>query len=302
MATLFLVRHGQASFGAHDYDLLSEIGHRQSRLLGEYLADRGVRPVRVMTGSLRRQRQTWEGMAEGLASRGIACPDAVIRPGLDEYEAERLLAALVATGQPRAVSGDGRISAGHVGVPGDPADPEVRRAHFRLLRQVLTEWAHGRLTVADHRTWEAFRDGAVAAMLEAWRGPTSAAAAAPAPAGAPPSPAAPSAAASVAGTAPASDAGTASAAAPAAPALAPAARATSDRDEDIVVVSSGGPIASILVGLLAMPPAGFVGLNLMARNTGYTEFKGNGRQPNLSSFNGIAHLDTVERRELITYA
>lgn len=267
MATLFLVRHGQASFGAHDYDLLSEIGHRQSRLLGEYLADRGVRPVRVMTGSLRRQRQTWEGMAEGLASRGIACPDAVIRPGLDEYEAERLLAALVATGQPRAVSGDGRISAGHVGVPGDPADPEVRRAHFRLLRQVLTEWAHGRLTVADHRTWEAFRDGAVAALLEAWRGPTSAAA--PAPAGAPPS---------------------------------PAARVTSDRDEDIVVVSSGGPIASILVGLLAMPPAGFVGLNLMARNTGYTEFKGNGRQPNLSSFNGIAHLDTVDRRELITYA
>lgn len=282
MATLFLVRHGQASFGAHDYDLLSEIGHRQSRLLGEYLADRGVRPVRVMTGSLRRQRQTWEGMAEGLASRGIACPDAVIRPGLDEYEAERLLAALVATGQPRAVSGDGRISAGHVGVPGDPADPEVRRAHFRLLRQVLTEWAHGRLTVADHRTWEAFRDGAVAALLEAWRGPTSV----PALAGAPPTPTARSAAASVAGTPPA-----------AAP-----APASSDRDEDIVVVSSGGPIASILVGLLAMPPAGFVGLNLMARNTGYTEFKGNGRQPNLSSFNGIAHLDTVERRELITYA
>ncbi len=277
MATLFLVRHGQASFGAHDYDLLSEIGHRQSRLLGEYLADRGVRPVRVMTGSLRRQRQTWEGMAEGLASRGIACPDAVIRPGLDEYEAERLLAALVASGQPRAVNGDGRISAGHVGVPGDPADPEVRRAHFRLLRQVLTEWAHGRLAVADHRTWEAFRDGAVAALLEAWRGPTPE----PAPAGAPPSPAAPAAAASVAET----------------PAAAP-----SGRDEDIVVVSSGGPIASILVGLLAMPPAGFVGLNLMARNTGYTEFKGNGRQPNLSSFNGIAHLDTVERRELMTYA
>lgn len=282
MATLFLVRHGQASFGAHDYDLLSEIGHRQSRLLGEYLADRGVRPVRVMTGSLRRQRQTWEGMAEGLASRGIACPDAVIRPGLDEYEAERLLAALVATGQSRAVSGDGRISAGHVGVPGDPADPEVRRAHFRLLRQVLTEWAHGRLSVTDHRTWEAFRDGAVAALLEAWRGPTSV----PALAGAPPTPTARSAAASVAGTPPA-----------AAP-----APASSDRDEDIVVVSSGGPIASILVGLLAMPPAGFVGLNLMARNTGYTEFKGNGRQPNLSSFNGIAHLDTVDRRELITYA
>ena len=276
MATLYLVRHGQASFGADDYDQLSDLGHRQSRLLGEYLADRGVRPARVMTGSLRRQRQTWQGMAEGLASRGIDCPESMIRPGLDEYDAECLLAAMVASDRPgsdkraapgSAISGSanpgptardpadppgaGQIASAHVGVPGDPADPEVRRAHFRLLRQVLTEWAHGRIVVANHRSWEAFRDGAVAALLEAWRGPA-------------PSPA--------------------------------------KRDEDIIVVSSGGPIASILVGLLAMPPAGFVGLNLMARNTGCTEFLGNGRQPNLSSFNSIAHLDTPERRSLITYA
>ena len=38
MANLFLVRHGQASFGADDYDRLSPTGHEQSRLLGEYLA------------------------------------------------------------------------------------------------------------------------------------------------------------------------------------------------------------------------------------------------------------------------
>ena len=291
MATLYLVRHGQASFGADDYDQLSDVGHRQSRLLGEYLADRGVRPARVMTGSLRRQRQTWQGMAEGLASRGIDCPDPVIRPGLDEYDAECLLAAMVASGRSGSNDGAGPASAspgsafpvaghatgpvaspvaspvaGHVGVPGDPADPEVRRAHFRLLRQVLTEWAHGRIVVADHRSWEAFRDGAVAALLEAWRGPTTAA------------PATASTTNGRAGTSPAKP------------------------DEDIIVVSSGGPIASILVGLLAMPPAGFVGLNLMARNTGCTEFLGNGRQPNLSSFNSIAHLDTPERRSLITYA
>jgi len=155
MANLFLVRHGQASFGAHDYDLLSETGQRQSRLLGEYLADRGVRPVRVMTGSLRRQRQTWEGMAEGLASRGIDCPAAMIRPGLDEYDAERLLAALVASGQPRAVSGDGRISAGHVGVPGDPADPEVRRLAWPARRR-----GRSRKAVNGGRTGHPSRRGA----------------------------------------------------------------------------------------------------------------------------------------------
>ena len=36
MSMLHLVRHGQASFGADDYDKLSELGWQQSRRLGEY--------------------------------------------------------------------------------------------------------------------------------------------------------------------------------------------------------------------------------------------------------------------------
>ena len=39
MAELYLVRHAQASFGTDDYDRLSQLGHRQSRWLGEYLAE-----------------------------------------------------------------------------------------------------------------------------------------------------------------------------------------------------------------------------------------------------------------------
>ena len=34
MSNIYLVRHGQASFGAADYDQLSELGLRQSALLG----------------------------------------------------------------------------------------------------------------------------------------------------------------------------------------------------------------------------------------------------------------------------
>ena len=36
MGELVLVRHGQASFGAEDYDKLSPLGHQQSKWLGEY--------------------------------------------------------------------------------------------------------------------------------------------------------------------------------------------------------------------------------------------------------------------------
>ncbi|MCO8647501.1 histidine phosphatase family protein, partial [Burkholderia multivorans] len=38
MAELFLVRHGQASFGTDDYDRLSDVGVQQGVWLGEYLA------------------------------------------------------------------------------------------------------------------------------------------------------------------------------------------------------------------------------------------------------------------------
>ena len=54
MGTLYLVRHGQASFGADDYDQLSDLGRRQSVRLGQYLRERygdGLRFNAVLTGT-----------------------------------------------------------------------------------------------------------------------------------------------------------------------------------------------------------------------------------------------------------
>ncbi|EPM78754.1 hypothetical protein A249_34210, partial [Pseudomonas syringae pv. actinidiae ICMP 18804] len=41
MGSIYLIRHGQASFGADDYDVLSPVGIRQSRVLGAHLAGLG---------------------------------------------------------------------------------------------------------------------------------------------------------------------------------------------------------------------------------------------------------------------
>jgi broad specificity phosphatase PhoE len=59
---LLLVRHGQASFGADDYDVLSEPGFAQGRALGAALAD--LRPSYVVHGGMRRQRETAEALLE----------------------------------------------------------------------------------------------------------------------------------------------------------------------------------------------------------------------------------------------
>ena len=62
MGTLYLVRHGQASFGADDYDVLSPLGQRQSARLGEYFNSKGVRFDAALTGTLNRQVQTFSGI------------------------------------------------------------------------------------------------------------------------------------------------------------------------------------------------------------------------------------------------
>jgi broad specificity phosphatase PhoE len=57
---ILLVRHGQASFGAADYDALSPLGFEQSRLLGVALAERRIVADRVVHGTMRRHRETAE--------------------------------------------------------------------------------------------------------------------------------------------------------------------------------------------------------------------------------------------------
>jgi len=66
MAELFLIRHAQASFGAENYDKLSELGHKQSRWLGEFLATQNFDFDQVMRGDMVRHRETLEGLHLGI--------------------------------------------------------------------------------------------------------------------------------------------------------------------------------------------------------------------------------------------
>ena len=72
MTSVVLVRHGQASFGAADYDVLRETGRRQARVVvGEALRGR-IGDVRaIVTGSMRRQRDT---AAACLEAMGLSAP------------------------------------------------------------------------------------------------------------------------------------------------------------------------------------------------------------------------------------
>jgi broad specificity phosphatase PhoE len=73
-------------------------------------------------------------------------------------------------------------------------------------------------------------------------------------------------------------------------------------DGNVLIVSSGGPIAAIVAATLNAPPATAVELNLRIRNSSLTEFAATPRRHSLVSFNGLPHLDTQPDPTLITYA
>jgi broad specificity phosphatase PhoE len=220
MAELILVRHGQASFGADDYDKLSELGWRQSRWLGEYFAERGAAFDLVLRGSLRRHAETLTGIAEGMGRPLDAAEDA----RLNEYDSHALLHAHL-KGRPLPERGD-------------------RREHFRILREAMYAWTEGGLALESQHRFDVFRDRVLGAL----------------------------------------------------------AALRSGQAKRVLVVTSGGPISTILAEVLGMPMRGVVDLNLQTRNTGVSELQAGASRIHFVSFNNVPHLDRPDRAGALTYA
>jgi broad specificity phosphatase PhoE len=85
MPTVLLVRHGQASFGAADYDVLSDQGRRQAEIVAASLAERGYRPARLFTGTLRRQEET------AAAFTALGAPDPEVDARWNEFNPDDVL-------------------------------------------------------------------------------------------------------------------------------------------------------------------------------------------------------------------
>jgi len=231
MGAIYLVRHGQASFGTEDYDRLSETGFAQARLLGAYFSLRKIRFDALYTGTLRRHAETAQGILDG----GSLCGDGLLEkrfPGLDEYDSQALIMALKGV-LPQPVTAESR------------RDPAAVRGHFRVLKEALLAWAEDRIQPSGMQAFMAFQAGAVAAIDEARR---------------------------------------------------------LFADGNVLVVSSGGPIAAIVAAALQAPPKTAVELNLRIRNSSLTEFALSARRHQLVSFNALPHLDTQPDPALITYA
>lgn len=221
MGTLYLVRHGQASFGADDYDQLSALGERQCEQLGRYFRGRGIAFEAALVGSLRRQAQSLKSVEQGL---GASLPTTVW-PGLNEYDSH----AVIRTVHPEPLS--------------RPVDQEGVRHHFRLLRDGLARWMAAEAAPEGMPSYADFVAGITGALDHV----------------------------------------------------------RSRHSGDVLLVSSGGPIATAVGQVLGAPAAATIELNLRIRNSSVTEFAFTPKRHMLVSYNGVPHLDHDERRDWVTY-
>lgn len=134
MAEILVIRHAQASFGAANYDVLSELGHRQSEALGRALLAQGVEGAdHWIMGAQRRHRETLEGCAKGM---GVECTPE-IHAGLNEFDFKELL------------------NARYRHTPAPEGMHDDRKSHFRTLRDTVLAWQRGEV-VDPPESWDAF--------------------------------------------------------------------------------------------------------------------------------------------------
>jgi broad specificity phosphatase PhoE len=223
MGTLYMVRHGQASFGADDYDQLSELGRKQSVRLGEWFAHKGVHFDGLVAGTLRRHKQTLQGILEGMDHAG----EHLEWDGLDEYDAQAVIASV------------------HPDKLEKPTTPEMYRHHFRLLRDGLARWMQGETQPAGMPRYEQFVAG-VAGALDHVR--------------------------------------------------------ANHYGQNVLMVTSGGPISTAVGHVLGTSPETTIELNLRIRNTSITEFAFTPKRQMLVMYNAIPHLEDPQYTGWVTYS
>lgn len=154
MPALHLIRHGQASFGEADYDALTELGFAQGRRLGEVFAARGMSPAFVVTGTMRRHRETatacleaWRSArVDGEAAAREQQPVSVeTDDAFDEFDHERI----IATFEPRY--------ADRMALFEDvAAAPNPLRAFEAIFSAAMKRWVSGAHDGDYAEPWPAF--------------------------------------------------------------------------------------------------------------------------------------------------
>ncbi len=151
MGAIHLVRHGQASFGAEDYDQLSPLGQEQSRLLGVWQRECGLSIDGVVTGSLKRHQQSAQACVDEFCR--IPQADWTLNAGFDEFNHHEVLQRFIAelAEQPTA---DQELT----------QSDSPRKTFQKIFARATARWVAGQHDEEYAESWTVFRARCRAAL------------------------------------------------------------------------------------------------------------------------------------------
>ncbi|MEW6167082.1 MAG: histidine phosphatase family protein [Pseudomonadota bacterium] len=141
MGAIYLIRHGQASFGTGNYDRLSETGFEQARVLGESLRTRVPAADLVICGNMRRHCETARTALDAMGRPAQWEEDG----GWAEYDHVAVLRAFKPAWADQA-----RLTAELMALP----DP--RRAFQEAFEQAIARWVGGQHNDDYPESWSGF--------------------------------------------------------------------------------------------------------------------------------------------------
>jgi broad specificity phosphatase PhoE len=152
MALLTLVRHGQASYLADNYDKLSHLGERQARKLGEYWVRTDVTFDQVYYGPAERHIRTGDLAASAFRAAGIAWPTPIPLPETDEYSGIEVMRAFLPGMMEKHE--DIRELEAQFRSAGDHGS--ATRIYDRLFQRITRMWVAGELDSPEVESWQKF--------------------------------------------------------------------------------------------------------------------------------------------------
>ncbi|MDF2793153.1 MAG: histidine phosphatase family protein [Pseudomonas orientalis] len=160
MGSIYLIRHGQASFGADDYDVLSPVGVEQAQVLGRHLADLGLTFDRCLSGDLRRQQHTATAAFDQYSALGLPVPPLEIDSAFNEFDGEAIIRGLLPDllgAEPNAM---------HILRNG----AQNRSEFQRIFALIIERWLAGTYDPPGLESWQGFVarvEGGLQRILEA---------------------------------------------------------------------------------------------------------------------------------------
>ena len=146
MGSIYLIRHGQASFGADDYDRLSPLGVRQAEIAGQHLAHLGLHLDRCLAGDLSRQQDTARHALAQLGAAGLPAPTVETDAAFNEFDAFAILDALLPgllPDEPEALTAMNNAAQ-------NPAEFQ------RIFELIIERWISGTYDAPGLETWPGF--------------------------------------------------------------------------------------------------------------------------------------------------